>query len=168
VGTGVVCKPRCRQVGTVRFTAFRTPSTMSTRVASDRSVVSGFDAAFIGGIRVIPSRRPRPLPYGYPITEYQRLSLGLSASYVDIVTSINFSAPEAIDWVLHNGRPYNLQTFGGTPPQAFYDFGTKFATWEVNAGWPLRFTQSRAICRSRDSCPCQRRPTRCRAVKFTY
>src|SRR5215831_13150883 len=82
--------------------------------------------------------------YGYPITEYQRVSLGLSTSYVDIATSTGFSAPEAIDWVRRNGKPYTITSFAGTPPQAFFDFGTKFFTWELNAGW-LYDSRNRAL-----------------------
>ena len=84
------------------------------------------------------------LIYGYPISDHQRVSLGLSASYVDIVTSTGASAIQAIDWVQHNGNPYTLTTFAGTPPQAFFDYGTKYATLDLNAGW-LYDTRNRAL-----------------------
>jgi outer membrane protein insertion porin family len=75
------------------------------------------------------------LTYGYPITDRQRVSVGLSATVADLVTSVSQSAPEAIDWVRSNGKPYVLESFFGTPPQSFFDFGTRFNTYELNGGW---------------------------------
>jgi outer membrane protein insertion porin family len=74
------------------------------------------------------------LMYGYPITDRQRLNFGVSATFADLATSTG-SAPEAIDWVRNNGKPYVLESFYGTPPQSFFDFGTKFTAYEANAGW---------------------------------
>jgi len=84
------------------------------------------------------------LTYGYPITEYQRVSVGLAGSVADFATSSAASAPETIDWVRRNGRPYSIVSFAGTPPQAFYDYGTKFNTLELNAGW-LYDSRNRAL-----------------------
>jgi outer membrane protein insertion porin family len=80
--------------------------------------------------------------YGYPITEFQRISGGLSVQRVDLLTYGGASAQQAIDWVQTNGRPYQteaLSTFtlgdGTTLTTATQLFGTKFTTVELNAGW---------------------------------
>ncbi len=75
------------------------------------------------------------LNYGYPITDYQRVNFGLSATFADLTTSSGASAPEAIDWVRNNGKPYVIESLAGTPPQSFFDFGTKFNVVELNSGW---------------------------------
>jgi len=73
--------------------------------------------------------------YLYPIGEYQWISLGLTAQLSELLTTANQSAPEAIDWVRRNGHTFDRPLYVGTPPQAIDVFGTKFNTYDVNAGW---------------------------------
>jgi outer membrane protein insertion porin family len=80
--------------------------------------------------------------YGYPITEFQRISGGLSVQRVDLLTYGGASAQQAIDWVQSNGKPYQqeaLNTFtladGTTLTTSTQLFGTKFTNLELNAGW---------------------------------
>ncbi len=46
------------------------------------------------------------LTLGYPLTEYQFVSAGVSLQSVDLLTYEQGSARQAIDWVQQNGRPY--------------------------------------------------------------
>ena len=65
------------------------------------------------------------IDYGYPLGEYQTVSLGLNLSSVEMLSSI-YSTSQAIDWVSNNGDPYEAGS-GFT--------GTKFANFEILAGW---------------------------------
>jgi len=67
--------------------------------------------------------------YGYPISEYQRISLGLSYQRSELLASTN-STQQAQDWVLNNGNPFVEDVGNG----AFF-FGTKFDTVELITGW---------------------------------
>jgi len=63
--------------------------------------------------------------YGYPIDEYQTVSLGVNMSQVEMLSSA-YSTSQAIDWVSNNGNSYD----------AGNNFtGTKFANFEILAGW---------------------------------
>jgi len=73
--------------------------------------------------------------YGYPITEYQRIHMGLSGQYTEILTTTGSSAPEAVDWVRNNGQTFNTPLLVGTPPQAIDVYGTKFYTLDFGLGW---------------------------------
>jgi len=75
------------------------------------------------------------LNYGYFVTEYQSVNIGLSVQQSQLVTAIGASSPEAIDWVRVNGRPYIEQYQLGTPPQTFDTYGTKFNTYVASVGW---------------------------------
>jgi outer membrane protein insertion porin family len=82
------------------------------------------------------------LTYGYPITEFQRISAGVSLQRVDLLTYAGSSAQQAVDWVQSNGHPYyrealstSTQSDGTTLSTATSLFGTKFNTVELNAGW---------------------------------
>jgi outer membrane protein insertion porin family len=82
------------------------------------------------------------LTYGYPITEFQRVSAGLAVTRVDLLTYSGASAQQAIDWVQTNGNPYTTETLntftladGTTLTTATQLFGTKFTTVDVNASW---------------------------------
>ncbi len=69
------------------------------------------------------------IDYGYPITEYQSLSFGLSLQRAELLSSTG-STRQAQDWVLNNGDTFTEDLGNGA---AF--FGTKFDTYELLAGW---------------------------------
>jgi outer membrane protein insertion porin family len=82
------------------------------------------------------------LTYGYPITEYQRISAGLSLQSIDLLTYGGASAQQAVDWVQQNGGPYSrkvLQT-ATLPDGTSYTvmttlYGSKYNTLEMSLGW---------------------------------
>ncbi len=65
------------------------------------------------------------LDYGYPLGEYQTVSLGLNLQQVEMLSS-RYSTRQAIEWVSNNGESYDAGN-GFT--------GTKFGNVEVLAGW---------------------------------
>jgi outer membrane protein insertion porin family len=69
------------------------------------------------------------LEYGYPITEYQSLSFGLSYQHAELLSS-TASTQQAQDWVLGNGNPFIEDVGGGLT-----FFGTEFDTFELLTGW---------------------------------
>jgi len=69
------------------------------------------------------------IEYGYPITEYQSLSLGLSYNRAELLASSR-SSSQAQDWVLNNGTQFTEQV----SPGVFFT-GTEFDTFELLAGW---------------------------------
>jgi outer membrane protein insertion porin family len=73
--------------------------------------------------------------YGWPITEYQSLRVGLAAQRSDLFTDPNASAAQALDWVQNNGNTYTEINYIGVPPIAYAYYGTKFDTFDVSAGW---------------------------------
>jgi outer membrane protein insertion porin family len=78
------------------------------------------------------------LEYGYPISEYQSLSVGISYQHAELLSS-NSSTQQAQDWVLNNGNPFTEQVGGGLT-----FFGTDFDTFELLAGWSYD-SRNRAI-----------------------
>ena len=84
------------------------------------------------------------LDFGYPITEYQSLRLGVALQGAELVTVRGSSAQQAIDWVSNNGKRYSRTeqlvfrdpTTGQDIPTGVYQiFGTKFKTAELVSGW---------------------------------
>jgi len=82
------------------------------------------------------------LNYGIPISEFQRLSAGVSLQRVDLLTYQGSSAQQAVDWVQVNGNPYDrvlLSTVvlgdGTAVTTATTLYGSKFSTLEMNLGW---------------------------------
>jgi len=67
--------------------------------------------------------------YGYPISEFQRLSFGLTYQHSELLSSTN-STQQAQDWVANNGDPF-IQNLGN----GAVFFGTEFDTVELIAGW---------------------------------
>ena len=67
--------------------------------------------------------------YGYPISEYQRVSFGLTYQHSELLSSTN-STEQAQDWVANNGSPF-IEDFGN----GIVFFGTEFDTVELIAGW---------------------------------
>ena len=100
--------------------------TQFTSAASDFSTTSG-------GLTV---------DYGYPITEFQRVSFGLSYQRSELLASRS-STQQAQDWVLNNGNPFIEDTGAG-----FAFFGTNFDTVEMIAGWSFD-SRNRALFANR-------------------
>ncbi len=69
------------------------------------------------------------IDYGYPITEFQSVSFGLTFQHSELLSSTN-STKQAQDWVINNGNPFIEDVGNGT----IY-FGTEFNTIELNLGW---------------------------------
>ncbi|MEX2495746.1 MAG: outer membrane protein assembly factor BamA, partial [Woeseia sp.] len=69
------------------------------------------------------------IEYGYPITEYQSLSFGLSYQHAELLSSTS-STRQAQDWVRNNGNPYSEELDNGLT-----FFGTEFDTFELLTGW---------------------------------
>ncbi len=69
------------------------------------------------------------LEYGYPISEYQRVSVGLTYNRAELLASTQ-STTQAQEWVANNGNPF-IETIGA----GGVFFGTKFDTIELIAGW---------------------------------
>jgi len=69
------------------------------------------------------------IDYGYPITEYQSLSIGANFQHSELISSVN-STQQARDWVLNNGNQFVEDLGNG---QSI--FGTEFDTVELIAGW---------------------------------
>jgi outer membrane protein insertion porin family len=75
------------------------------------------------------------LDYGWPISEYQSLRLGLAAQRSDLLTDPNNSAEQALVWVQNNGDTYTQNANYGMPPIAYQYYGTKFDTYSLVFGW---------------------------------
>ncbi len=87
------------------------------------------------------------MEFGYPISEYQGLRFGVSASHDQLLASETGSALEAQDWVQHNGNTFRrtgteLDGTGATTTLDFY--GTEFDVVEALAGWSYD-TRNRSI-----------------------
>jgi outer membrane protein insertion porin family len=73
--------------------------------------------------------------YGWPISEFQSLRMGLAAQRSDLLTDPNGSAQEAVDWVRNNGNTYTKTAEYGVPPLSYVYYGTKFDTFSLSVGW---------------------------------
>jgi outer membrane protein insertion porin family len=82
--------------------------------------------------------------WSYPITEYQRLTFGLSWQRAQLFAN-DFSSQQAQDWVLNNGA-----TFQETVNPTLTLFGTEFDTVELVVGWS-RDSFNRAFFANRGS-----------------
>lgn len=69
------------------------------------------------------------LDYGYPISEYQSLSFGLTYQHSELVSSAR-STQQAQEWVALNGNQFREDLSNGASL-----FGTEFDTVELLAGW---------------------------------
>jgi outer membrane protein insertion porin family len=67
--------------------------------------------------------------YGYPISEYQTLSFGMTYQHSELLSS-TASTTQAQDWVANNGNPFIENVGSGV-----VFFGTEFDTFELLAGW---------------------------------
>jgi len=87
--------------------------------------------------------------YDYPISEFEFVTLGLALQQAELGLD-NFSgSPEAIDFVTNNGNSKvrcdnNLVPNCANDPNAFKVFTSKFATYELNAGY-LYDSRNRAL-----------------------
>ncbi len=80
--------------------------------------------------------------YGYPITEFQTVSAGVSLQELDLLTYAASSAEQALQWVASNGHPYTreaVSTFiypdGTTTSNSTALLGSHFSTVELSAAW---------------------------------
>ncbi|HEX4051701.1 MAG TPA: outer membrane protein assembly factor BamA [Steroidobacteraceae bacterium] len=79
---------------------------------------------------------------GYPLTEYQFLSGGVSLQSVNLLTYEQGSARQAIDWVEQNGRPYQgtevssfIEPDGSTVSTDTSVLGSRFDTAELSLNY---------------------------------
>ncbi|MFQ5546954.1 MAG: outer membrane protein assembly factor BamA [Woeseia sp.] len=84
------------------------------------------------------------IEYGYPITEYQTLSVGLTYNRAELLAS-DRSTQQAQDWVSNNGNTFTRDTGAG-----FAFNGTEFDVFEVVAGWSYD-SRNRALFADRGS-----------------
>jgi len=84
------------------------------------------------------------LEYGMPITEFQRLSLGLSLNSAELLSSSN-STTQAQEWVANNGNPFITESTNGVN-----FFGTQFTAIELILGW-IYDSRNRALFADRGS-----------------
>ena len=82
------------------------------------------------------------LSFGYPISEFQRVSAGAALQRVDLLTYQGSSAQQSVDWVQKNGNPYTRVTLssgslsdGTAITSATSLYGSRYSTIELNAGW---------------------------------
>ncbi len=84
------------------------------------------------------------LEYGFPITEFQRMSIGIAYNNAELLSSSR-STKQSQEWVANNGNPFITNISGGT---AF--FGTQFDAYELITGWSYD-SRNRAIFANRGS-----------------
>jgi outer membrane protein insertion porin family len=84
------------------------------------------------------------LEYGFPITEFQRLSFGMSLNSAELLSSTN-STRQSQEWVANNGNPFVTNVSGGN-----VFFGTEFLAYELIAGW-IYDSRNRALFADRGS-----------------
>jgi outer membrane protein insertion porin family len=84
------------------------------------------------------------LDYGYPISEYQSLSFGITYQKNELLSS-TASTQQAQDWVRNNGNPF-IQDIGN----GVVFFGTEFDSVELLGGWSYD-SRNRALFADRGS-----------------
>ena len=84
------------------------------------------------------------LEYGFPITEFQSLSVGVSFNNSELLSSTN-STQQAQDWVANNGNPFVTDSAGSAQ-----FFGTQFNATELIMGW-IYDSRNRALFADRGS-----------------
>jgi len=80
--------------------------------------------------------------YGYPISEYQGVQLGVSANKNELVTSQGYSAQQAVNWVKSNGNTFsrdindtNGDGYINSLDSPYVVYGSDFYTYEITGGW---------------------------------
>ncbi len=84
------------------------------------------------------------LEYGFPITEFQSLSVGLAFNKSELLSSAR-STLQAQEWVTNNGNPFLNSSSGGID-----FFGTEFNSTELILGW-IYDSRNRALFADRGS-----------------
>ena len=84
------------------------------------------------------TRLTAALEYGIPISEYQGLRFGVSASSNELLASDSTSAAQAVDWVRSNGsnflRTGTTMDYSGTISTINF-YGSRFNVFETTLGW---------------------------------
>jgi outer membrane protein insertion porin family len=86
------------------------------------------------------------LEYSYPLTEFQRLILGITWNDAELLASSG-STVQAQDWVQGNGNPFCISLCELPAPGTF---GTQFDTFELVTGW-VYDSRNRALFADRGS-----------------
>ncbi len=73
--------------------------------------------------------------YGWPLSEFQSVRVGLAAQHSDLFTDPNQSAQQSLQWVQQNGNTYTEKSYAGMPPILYTYYGTKFNTFVMSLGW---------------------------------
>jgi len=84
------------------------------------------------------------LEYGLPLTEYQRMSVGLSFNNAELLSSTN-STQQSQQWVANNGNTFLTDINAGN-----VFFGTQFHAYELIVGWTFD-SRNRALFADRGS-----------------
>ncbi|RLA32857.1 MAG: outer membrane protein assembly factor BamA [Gammaproteobacteria bacterium] len=84
------------------------------------------------------------LEYGLPLTEYQRMSAGLSFNNAELLSSTN-STQQSQQWVANNGNTFLTDINSGS-----VFFGTQFHAYELIVGWTYD-SRNRALFADRGS-----------------
>lgn len=92
--------------------------------------------------------------WGYPVTEYQRISLGLNFQGVQLDANTSSSSEQALEWVIKNGDqsftcvPVSCDDSGSFPTGSLLVVSSKFNAYEIAAGWNWD-TRNRALFANR-------------------
>ncbi len=90
--------------------------------------------------------------WSYPVTEYQRLSIGLNLQKVELDAFRSSSSEQALEWVVNNGNssilcsPFSCDD--SDPLNTLVIARTNFRTYEIAAGWNWD-TRNRALFATR-------------------
>ena len=84
------------------------------------------------------TRLTAALEYGIPISEFQGLRFGISASQNELLASDSTAATQAVDWVRSNGTNFlrtgtTMDSTGTITTINFY--GSRFGVFETTLGW---------------------------------
>jgi outer membrane protein insertion porin family len=89
--------------------------------------------------------------FSYPITEFQYVSVGVSANKNELVVSQGYSSQQAINWVQHNGNTFtrylddtNGDNIINSLDSPYTVYGSDFYSYEISGGWNLD-TRNRAL-----------------------
>jgi outer membrane protein insertion porin family len=75
------------------------------------------------------------LSFDYPLTEYQYFRVGGSLDSSQLLTNSLGSATQAVDWVQHNGHPYQRTAHQDETNNEYVFYGTNFKSAEGLIGW---------------------------------
>lgn len=86
--------------------------------------------------------------WGYPLTEYQRINMGVNFQASQLDANTVSSSEQALEWVRDNGDSEINCSTDCNDPNNFLIFSTRFNTLELNAGWSYD-TRNRALFATR-------------------